>query len=128
MRKQYHLRKSERGLLAWDVDRLIGLAAGLDVIDVPLSEIRELDEPYWYESGGGLPTCRSVAAHMRLVEAADLAWPIIMGPDGRVMDGMHRVVKALLAGRRSVPARRLPVMPGPDHVGVDPDDLPCERD
>ena len=37
-------------------------------------------------------------SRMRLVERAELAYPIILAPDGRVLDGMHRVAKALLQG------------------------------
>ncbi len=48
VRKQYHFRRSGRGLLAWDVDRLIELSAGFTPIDVPLSEIRELEETFWF--------------------------------------------------------------------------------
>src|SRR3546814_13029633 len=33
-----------------------------------------------------------------LVLAADLAYPIILCPAGRIMNGMHRVVKASVAG------------------------------
>ena len=46
MREQYYLRPSARGLLAWDVDRLIALTSDFDAHDVPLSSIRELDEPW----------------------------------------------------------------------------------
>lgn len=127
MRKQYHFRDSERGVLIWDVDNLIRHTAGLSAIEVPLSNIRELDEPYWYELGGAVPTCRSIAEHMQLVAATDLSYPIIVCPEGRLMDGMHRVVKALMEGRESVMAYQLEVLPEPDYVDVDPDDLIYER-
>ena len=48
MRKQYHLRPSPNGLLAWDVDRLIELTASLPAQDIALSTIRELDQPFWF--------------------------------------------------------------------------------
>ncbi|MFW8565343.1 hypothetical protein [Orrella sp. 11846] len=41
---------------------------------------------------------------------------------------MHRVVKAYLQGRTSVLAYQLPVLPEPDYVGVDQDDLPYNED
>ena len=63
---------------------------------------------------------------MRLVHATDLAYPIIVCPSGRVMDGMHRVVKAFLEERTWVLAYRLPILPPPDYVGVNPEDLPYE--
>lgn len=127
MRKQYHFRSSSQGLLAWDVDRLIALTTGLASEEIALCDIRELDEPYWYDAEGDVPTCRSIAEHMRLVQAADLSYPVIVCPDGRIMDGMHRVVKATLQGRTSVRAFRLPTMLAPDYTGVDPDDLPYDE-
>ena len=41
---------------------------------------------------------RKVVEHTALILEADLAYPIILGHDGRVMDGMHRVARALMAG------------------------------
>lgn len=124
MRKQYHFRKSEKGLLAWDVHRLIDLTQTIQPRAVPLSDIREIDENYWYDSEDPLPTCRDVIEHMQFVAATDLAYPIILSPDGRVMDGMHRVAKALLQGQSHIMAVCLQVMPEPDHIGINPDDLP----
>ena len=43
MRKQYNFWPGDRGLDAWDVDRLIRLSAGLPVVDLPLVDVRELD-------------------------------------------------------------------------------------
>jgi hypothetical protein len=126
MRKQYHFRHSEQGLLAWDVHNLIRYTQDLAVVEIPLESIAELDEPYWYSFEGDVPTCRSIAEHMQLVEAADIAYPIIICPAGKIMDGMHRVIKSYLAGYKSIKAYRLPVLPQPDYVGVDPDDLPYD--
>jgi hypothetical protein len=123
LRKQYHFRPGPGGLRAWDVHRLLALADPLPLVEVPLSAIRELDEPYW--SGHGTPlTCREVAEHARLINEADLGFPIILSSDGRVMDGMHRAAKALMQSVDSLPAKRFAVDPEPDYVGVAPDDLP----
>lgn len=127
MRKQYHFQKSERGLLAWDVNRLIELTKGMEPRTVPISAIKEIDEPYWYDSDGSLPTCRDLIAHMKLAIASDLQYPIILSPEGRVMDGMHRVAKALLQDQSEIMAVRLLVLPEPDYVGVGPKDLPYEN-
>jgi GNAT superfamily N-acetyltransferase len=124
MRKQYHLRRSPAGLLAWDVDRLVRLTADLPREDVPLERIRELDEPFWFGGGNHDATCRAVADHARLILETDLQYPIILGADGRVMDGMHRVCRAHLEGRPTVLAVRLAVQPDPDFVGVEEDALP----
>lgn len=124
MRKQYHFRPSERGLRAWDVDRLVALSADLPRVSVSLSEIRELDEPYWFSHEGARPTCREVIEHARLIEETDLVWPIILSSDGRVMDGMHRVAKAVMQGRESIEAVRFVEDPEPDYIGVEPEALP----
>ena len=49
MRKQYFFRSSPRGLLAWDVDRLVHLSRNLPVRALPLGEISALDEPVFGE-------------------------------------------------------------------------------
>ena len=125
MRKQYFFRQSPRGLLAWDVDRLVDLTRDLPVRSVPLTEIRELEEHFFREDES--PTWRSFAAHVRLVFEADMAYPIIRAADGTVMDGMHRVTKALALGRDTIDAVQLATDPAPDHVGCRPDDLPYDE-
>ena len=124
MRKQYHFRRSERGLLAWDVDRLVELSAGFAPIDVLLSGIRELDETFWFDHEDLEPTCRRVALHAKLMNETDLSHPIVLSQDGRVMDGMHRVCRALIEGRETIQAVRFDVDPEPNYVDVPPDELP----
>ena len=123
MRKQYHFRPSENGFFAWDVDKLVELTKDLPVVEVPLSEIKELDEPYWYGEGHS-PTCRELLVHFQLVNECDLAYPIILCSDGRIMDGMHRVVKATLENKEVIKAVRFDKTPKPDYVNVQPDELP----
>jgi hypothetical protein len=88
-----------------------------------LDEIRELDESFWANEGARM-TCRQVVEHVRLMEESDLSFPIILSSDGRVMDGMHRVCKALLLGREAIEAVRFESDPKPDYVDVDPNELP----
>jgi len=45
-----------------------------------------------------------------------------------VMDGMHRVLKAINLGKSHIEAVRFVSDPKPDYVGVDPDDLPYEEE
>ena len=111
-------------MLAWDVRRLIKLAADLNVISVKLADIEGIDTPYWYDSEGDRPTCRSIVAHMQLVNAADLQYPIILSYDGKVMDGMHRVCKALLNNDKVIQAVQFKDDIPPDYIGVAPEGLP----
>lgn len=123
LRKQYHFRPGPHGLRAWDVHRLLELACDLPMREVSLASIAEVDEPYWFAPGKA-PTCRAVADHACLIAQADLDFPILLSADGRVMDGMHRVARALILRTAAVRARRFATDPPPDHVGGAPEDLP----
>lgn len=124
LRKQYAFRPSPDGLKAWDVHRLIELAAGLQAKDVPLADIPEIDQNYWYGPDDPPPTCRSILGHAELIIRADLRYPVLLASDGSVMDGMHRILKALLEGRDAVTAVRFEIDPEPDFVGRSPEELP----
>ncbi|QRZ13300.1 GNAT family N-acetyltransferase [Paracoccus methylovorus] len=124
LRKQYHFRTIQGDLHAWDVHRLIRLSKHLTPKLVRLEDIAELDENWWYEGQENLPTPRALAAHMALVQQTDLAYPILLCADGRLMDGMHRLVKALLDDRTHIQAIRFPVTPEADYINVSADDLP----
>ena len=127
IRAQYHFRQSARGLLAWDVRRLVRLSGALPVHRMAIASIAELDENLWYAQGGVAPTCRSVVEHSALILAADCAYPIILDAAGRVMDGMHRVCKALMQGLPDIACVQFLVDPEPDFVGREPGSLPYEE-
>ena len=122
MRKQYYFRQSERGLLAWDVDRLVELSRHLPRKRIRLEEIRELDQPCGGD--GARQTWRELLGHIKLINEADLSYPIILSASGEVMDGRHRVVKAALEGNDVIEAVQFESDPEPDHIGREPDDLP----
>jgi hypothetical protein len=124
MRKQYHFWPGDHGLDAWDVDRLIELSRDLPVIEVPLDSIWEVDSNYWFSVAPREPTMRSVVRHMQLVQEVDPSFPIILGVDGRVMDGMHRIVRAFLEGATTIKAVRFATHPEPDFRDCSPEDLP----
>ncbi|MQQ99973.1 hypothetical protein [Glaciimonas soli] len=126
MRKQYHFRPSEAGLRAWDVHKLLALSADLPIFSVPLNQIRELDQNYWF-AYAEVPTCRAIVEHMRLMQETDLRYPIILSADGGVMDGMHRAAKALLYGHVSIMAVQFTTDPEPDFIGIAPDELPYDQ-
>ena len=69
-------------------------------------------------------TVRKVTEHFRRVAEADLSYPVILGPGNRVMDGMHRVARALLENRTTILARRFRELPQPDYRGCRPGSLP----
>jgi hypothetical protein len=121
VRKQYYFQASSRGLLAWDVDRLVRLSNNLLRKRISLTNLRELDE-VWF-GADDLPTWRAMLEHMRLIDEADLSFPIIVSATGAVMDGMHRVAKALRQERIEIEAVQFAEDPEPDHVGLGPKEL-----
>ena len=125
MRKQYYFRPSSAGVLAWDVDRLVQLSAALARKRISLGSIRELDEVW--SGDDDPPTWRSMLAHIRLMDEADLSYPIILSANGAVMDGMHRAAKAVRLGHAEIEAVQFEADPEPDHVGLGPADLPYDE-
>lgn len=123
MRKQYFFQASDHGFYAWDVDKLVESTRDRPVISVKLDDIAELDENFWYNGGKDVPTVRSMVQHFQLVQKTELEYPIILSEKGRVMDGMHRVAKALLLGHTAISAVQFEVDPAPDYTDVYPEDL-----
>jgi hypothetical protein len=110
--------------MAWDVDRLVELSRNLPSFRVPIGSIDEMDQVYWFDGELELPTCRNVMQHVRLILQVDTSHPIILGADGRVMDGMHRVAKAYLDGVKEIDAVQFEIDPDPDYIGRRPSELP----
>ncbi len=123
LHQQYHFRQSDKGLLAWDVLKLIELSSDFDVVQVPLKDISELDETYWFGLGAP-PISKDIAQHAKQIYEADLSYPIILCPEGRVMDGMHRVCKAFLESRATISAVKFTELHEPEYIGKQPHELP----
>jgi hypothetical protein len=124
MRRQYHSRNVGGRTLIWDVRRLVELTRHYPAKEIPLSSIAELDECFWFERRS--PTCREVALHAKLIAETNLAHPIILSAEGRVMDGMHRVCKAFLENRRTISGVQFERNPEPDYADVDLEALPYD--
>ncbi len=122
MRKQYHFRPGADGLDAWDVDNLIDASSDLPVVDVSIDSITDVDTDFWFKFGP-TPTVRRIIDHVRLIQEVDVSHPIILGSDGRVMDGMHRIARAILDGHSTVRAVQFVDEPDPDYRDCTPEDL-----
>ncbi|SPL69266.1 hypothetical protein [Acinetobacter stercoris] len=121
MRKQYHFRKVNDDIYIWDVHHLIKLSQNFQTKQVKLYQIKELDEAYWFDDVH--PTTRQIIEHIKLIQDADLSYPIILSADGRVMDGMHRVAKAVLLSLEHIGAVQFKETPPPDFINVDENEL-----
>jgi hypothetical protein len=123
MRKQYNFRPGADGLDAWDVDNLISASSDLPVKDVPLDSIVDVDTDFWFKFGPP-PTVQRIIDHIVLIQEVDPSYPIILGSDGRVMDGMHRISRAILDGHATIKAVQFVHEPEPDYRNCSPEDLP----
>ncbi len=97
------------GRHSWSVARLLELAKDLPVMEVPLDH---LSVYYIYEK----LTLREMVMHMRAVNEADLTFPIILDEDGELLDGRHRLMKAMLIGTDTVRVVRFDENPSPCRV------------
>ena len=90
----------------WSVTRLIEHSKGLPVFEIPLAGIF-IGEKVFSESRAA----RAIAEHVKRVNETCLDYPILLDPDGFIMDGWHRVVKALVEGRETIKAVRFDTLP-----------------
>lgn len=74
-----------------------------------------------------LRTVRQIVEHARLILDVDVEYPVIISAEWWLMDGMHRIARALLEDRPRVPARRFVEHVPPDFVDVRPAQLSYER-
>jgi len=124
MRKQYSFWPGDEGLDAWDVDKVIELARCLPIEEVDIDSIDQVDTNYWFSDDLWPPTVRLIVEHVQLIQEVDTSFPVVLGPGGRVMDGMHRLARAMLDGRSTINAVRLEDLPPADYRNCTPRDLP----
>lgn len=85
---------AQLGVLQWSTLRLRELAKDLPIQTAPLDAFNVYKK---YDV-----TMREFVMHMRAVLDADLSYPIILDEDGDIMDGRHRLMKAMLEGVKEI--------------------------
>jgi hypothetical protein len=96
----------EFGNSQWFIARLITLTKDFEVMEVPLESMNIY---YLYDK----LTLREMVTHMHAVSDADLSYPIILDEDGELLDGRHRIMKALFLGKKTIKAVKFDVNPDP---------------
>lgn len=91
----------------YSVARLVDDTKHLPVFDCPLAAL-DLSGAIW--EGCNM---HGLAWHVRRVKDADLDKPILLDWEGGIADGRHRVIKALVLGKRTIKARRMMWKPEP---------------
>ncbi|MFK7984788.1 MAG: hypothetical protein AB8I08_02080 [Sandaracinaceae bacterium] len=87
----------------WAVPALWEASEGLTVFEYDVSRFDALDLDVWF-CGVNEPTIRAVLDHHRRIRDADWRFPIILSAKGEVMDGVHRICRALTEHRLTIPA------------------------
>lgn len=91
----------QRGGDLYSVARIADEAKDLEPFDVPVASLDVSGQPF------GDLNLLEMAWHCKKIRDADFRYPIILDWDGCVADGRHRIVKALVEGRKTIRAVRL---------------------
>lgn len=83
------------------------LAEACEVFDMPLAGI-DINRNPW---SGSFSNLNDFLFHYKRVEECNLRFPIILSPEGNILDGNHRICKAILEEKRTIKAVRLNYMP-----------------
>jgi len=90
----------------WSVSRLFELSKNLIVFEIPINHLN-----IWYKYTE--ISLREMIMHINAVNNADLSFPIILDEDGEIMDGRHRIMKAIIKGEKTIKAVRFDENPTP---------------
>ncbi|MBF0399973.1 MAG: chromosome partitioning protein ParB [Magnetococcales bacterium] len=106
--EQQYIETTDKKKSIWFVSRICDLARNLPVFDLPLVGINTWGlEPK-------IENWNDWISHVNKVMNANLSHPIILSGNGEVMDGRHRIAKAILYGKKTIKAVRFNVTPDCD--------------
>ncbi|OZB94203.1 hypothetical protein [Paenibacillus sp. XY044] len=90
----------------WDVEKLWELSKHLPVHKINIDSIKELDQDCWFADSRRtpVPTIRNVALHCQRIINANMEYPILLCSDGQLIDGGHRIAKALMDEKSEIDA------------------------
>lgn len=95
----------------WLVTNLIARAKDLEVFDLPLAAIYS-DTEVWTPVGSAY----GIAHHVRRALDVNTEYPVILSQQGFIMDGWHRVLRALVDGKSTIKAVRFVTTPLHDYL------------
>ena len=105
-----HTQRYQDGTGQYVIGNLISRAKDLPVQEMPMEHLNLYNLAL--KAGGSF---REFVSHMKAVMDADLSFPIILDEDGYVMDGRHRIAKALFEGKETIKFVRFEKTPAPDY-------------
>jgi hypothetical protein len=95
----------------WSVTNLIARAKDLVPFDLPLVAIYSGTQ-VWTPTGSAY----GIAFHVRRALEVNIDYPIILCQEGFIMDGWHRVLRALMDGKPTIKAVRFDATPPHDYI------------
>lgn len=99
------------GERVWSVTNLIARAKDLAPFDLPLAAIYSGTQ-VWTPTGSAY----GIAFHVRRALDVNIDYPVILCQEGFIMDGWHRVLRALIDGKSTIKAVRFDVTPPHDYT------------
>lgn len=91
----------------YSVAHLLDDTKSLPVFEVPIAALDLSDRIWAGENIFGL------AFHVKKCMDADLSHPILLDWNGTLADGRHRLIKAIVTGKKTIKARRMSWKPEP---------------
>ena len=103
------------------VNDLWKLASDMPIVKVSVNSLweRYKDNWYWFDSYEERINYDKFLHHYKRCEEADLNYPILIFPDNKIADGVHRLVKAKLLGMDTIPAILFNKLPEANFVTKD---------
>lgn len=124
LRKHFHLRPTEQGCEAWDIQQVIEDSKTLITEVIATSSIVEFKSKAWFAFEGHEPTCENITDHAVRIFNSNTSYPIILDQDGKLIDGMHRVCKANILGESKILVKQFKTEYPPHHRVEHPINLP----
>jgi len=93
------------GKRKWRVASLLFHSKDLEPFDFPINLIERAYDPFVCEN------FQDYVDNYKRVRRANLAYPIIVSSLGEIMDGRHRIIKAMLLGHKTIKAVQFKVDP-----------------
>ena len=120
--RSYSRVNSDGTFAGWNVKRLWQLSKALPVENKPIQAFQEAIDKWISFDSVELPDGRMTAnidiEHFYRIKRASLKYPIILDMDGRIMDGMHRLMKTYLSDRPIILVVQFTKTPDPDIVYI----------
>lgn len=94
----------------WNVLTLFEAAKDLVSFDFLVDQV-DLKNCFWFKEN---PSVEEVLIHFRKLNNIDFTHPIILAPDGTILDGIHRVARARLDQLKTIKAVQFEILPEAD--------------